>query len=164
MAHKKRRMPEQKPTTSEQVVGTPRDFLDAVEARYGKLDVDLAATKKNAKAPVFITRKENSFNVDWATRFPNKVCWLNPTFNNLGAWFAKCHEELQALLDARSIVLCLTPACISTRGFREHVWGNARVIALSPRLIFEGHTHSYPKDLMLTGWGLTPGFECWKWR
>ena len=43
---------------SVQDVETPRDLLDAVEARFGKLTADLACTRANAKAPDAYTESD----------------------------------------------------------------------------------------------------------
>lgn len=40
-------MPVQKPYSSKQAVGTPDDFLEALQKRFGKITVDLAAHKAN---------------------------------------------------------------------------------------------------------------------
>lgn len=163
-----RTMPEQRPGKSEQDVGTPRDFLDAVEERFGKMHVDLAATKEDAKASIFITPKEDTFTVDWAKRFRGKRCWLNPPFGRMEPWAEKCQMEGAFMRDCRSMsmIFLLTPASIGSNWFRHFVDGYARVFALSPRLTFVGHTQSYPRDLILSVYGdnVEPGFECWRWK
>lgn len=53
-------MPAQKPGKSKQDYGTPKDFIDAVAARFGPLVVDLAAHAGNAKCLEFITRSSAS--------------------------------------------------------------------------------------------------------
>src|ERR1017187_9990574 len=40
-------MPVQKPHSSKQAVGTPDDFLEALQKRFGKITIDLAAHKAN---------------------------------------------------------------------------------------------------------------------
>jgi len=45
-----RTMPAQRPGRSEQTVCTPREFLDAVEKRFGPIRIDLAATAENKVA------------------------------------------------------------------------------------------------------------------
>jgi hypothetical protein len=55
-----KRVPKQKPGKSKQDYGTPWELIRAIEARWGKLTIDLAARADNAKAPLFITPEENS--------------------------------------------------------------------------------------------------------
>jgi hypothetical protein len=43
-----RTVPRQKPHQSEQDVGTPWELIRAVEARFGAIKFDLAATEENA--------------------------------------------------------------------------------------------------------------------
>lgn len=152
-------MPKQRPGKSEQTVGTPRAFIDAVEKRFGKLRVDLAALPENSKAPLCITPEMDSLKQDWNQLSGN--LWLNPPYAKIGDWVAKCAEYHG---DGR--ILVLVPASISTNWFEKHVFGKARIIALKGRLTFEGHTASFPKDLMLLVYdvGEDNGFEVWDWR
>jgi phage N-6-adenine-methyltransferase len=143
---------------SNPVVGTPRDFLDAVESVFGPLEWDLAATAENAKAPRFFTEADDSLSQAWPT---GALCWLNPPYDNIAPWAAKCAHE--AKLGAR--ILFLVPASVGANWFAEHVFGHSMVLFLSPRLVFDGHTQPYPKDLILAGYGFDAlGFEYWQWR
>lgn len=157
-------MPPQRPHRSKQDVGTPRDFLDAVERRFGRIKVDLAARADNAVAPLLITPEEDSLTVPWGERFPGKLAWLNPEFSDLGPWAAKCAHE--AGVQAPGLrVLLLTPASVGAEWFAEHVHRQALVLALRPRLTFVGHTQAYPKDCILSCYGFgAPGFELWRWK
>lgn len=185
-------MPQQKPGRSEQVVGTPWALIRAIERRWGLLSVDLAATPQNTKAPKFLGPPLNSLEEPWH-ELAGGLLWLNPPFENLGAWAEKCRQE--AALGAR--IIMLTPASVGAGWFVEQVCGrqahddyeiaHARVIVLAGRIAFQGcHVRhpkghelagqrrcvdpcegcsAYPKDCMLTLWGLEePGFEVWRWR
>ena len=143
---------------SKQDYATPRDFRLAVRYRFGCIETDLAASLENTLARDFISQHKNSLVQNWAKMTPG-LCFLNPPFDNIAPWAAKCAAE--AKLGAR--ILLLTPASIGTNWFAEHVWGNALVLALRPRLCFDGK-NPYPKDVMLSCFNLgDPGFECWKW-
>lgn len=62
-------------------------------------------------------------------------------------------------------IALLTPASVSTDWFDEFVYGNALVLPIRPRLKFVGMDEYYPKDLMLSIFGLKPaGFEPWRWK
>lgn len=158
-------MPVQKPGRSKQDYGTPWELIRAVEARWGQLRTDLAANDdgSNAKAPQWTS---SAFDYDWSGF---GLCWLNPPFGRIGKWAKKCLEESRR--GAR--IIMLTPASVSSEWFAKYADGNARVVALRPRLTFEGCKHPYPKDCMLTLWGpgfdqddlgIVPMFQTWRWR
>lgn len=148
---------------SKQDYGTPWAFIRAVEARFGPLTFDLAATAANRKAPLHWGPDVgiDSLTRNWAEAHPIGNLWLNPPFANIEAWAMKCATEGT---DRRGLLLFLTPASIGTDWFSRHVERNAVVLGLAPRLTFESTTDPYPKDLMLSifGYGLT-GFGTWRW-
>lgn len=162
-------MPEQKPGKSVQEVGTPRAFLDAVEARFGKLAWDLAADETNHvtagwSGPGSTKQPDSLAGAWWA--LPSGLLWLNPPYANIGQWTEKC-AGWQFGGYGNSIsqrIALLIPAAVGTNYFRRYIDGRARVYFLSPRLTFVGHTQSYPKDLILAMYGETTGYECWRWR
>jgi phage N-6-adenine-methyltransferase len=152
-------MPAQRPHRSEQTVETPKDFLDAIAARFGRLDFDLACTKENAKAPRPVT--SGSLELDWS-QFTGNL-WLNPPYTDLGAWASKCRSE-SIKSHKWNHILLLTPASVGSNWWSKHVDGQAAVYFLSPRLTFVGHSSSYPKDLALSVYGEKPVYECWRWK
>lgn len=166
---------------SKQDYSTPKIFIEAVEKRFGKLVWDLAATEDNAKAPKFITPEQDSLAHGWPVELG--PYWLNPPFDNITPWAAKCAEKY-----LRGTILFLTPAAVGSNWFRDYVWGKAKVIALNGRIIFDGQVEPegwqekhpgkiwkpevYPKDLILSVYnptltmceGLDRPFEVWDWR
>lgn len=156
------KMPAQKPGRSVQTYGTPRDFIAAVEARFGHLVCDLAASADNAKAPAFYDEARDSLSVPWSEEHPTGTLWLNPPFADIDPWAAKCAEEATR---RHGLILMLTPASIGCNWFAAHVRGKAMVLGLSPRMQFEGASDPYPKDLAVSvyGYGLH-GFDTWRWR
>src|SRR5688572_13103528 len=102
---------------------TPWKFIHAVEGKFGKLDVDLAANIGNHKAPLWlgpgstVTPKlgqpppYNAFDFDWHTF--SGLGYLNPPFTNITPWARKCAEECQ--LGAR--ILLLVPASIGANWY-----------------------------------------------
>lgn len=151
--------PQQKPRRSVQVVGTPRDFLDALEARWGALEFDLACTTDNMVAPYGYAWPDcDALAADWST-LPFTRLWLNPEFGQIRRWVRKCAVDRRP--DQR--IFFLTPAGISTNWFRDCVEPNARVYAIN-RMRFVGHEQDFPKDLMLSVFGEPKGFEVWQWR
>lgn len=154
---------------SKQDVGTPREFIAAVEAKYGKLHLDLASTPELAKCDAYITPEEDTFKVDWVEILDERVLtnefypnsWLNPPFKRLKPWMERCFNY-----SAEMNILVLVPASTGSNWFADYVFKKAHVDFIRPRLIFEGETDPYPKDLMLVRYGpnVSPGFDCWKWK
>lgn len=154
------KMPKQKPGNSRQDYGTPRDFLDAVERRYGMIGWDLAATTGNTVAPSFFSPEQDSLKQSWSLPPRVSVAWLNPEFADIDPWAEKC-ESVRFL---RRWTLLLVPASIGTGWYRDHVIGKAYVDGI-PRLTFVGETTPYPKDLLLAAYGYgVSGHGYWDWR
>ena len=162
------KMPAQKPATSEQVVETPDDLLQAVALRFGRLDVDLAALGENAKAPQYLgpdhgdEDRRDALAFPWAEYFPKGNLWLNPEFGDLAKYVEKCAAESKK---REGFILQLGPASVGANYFQDFNMRHGFVLLLSPRVQFVGHKHPYPKDLALTvfGYGLT-GIAPWRWK
>lgn len=142
---------------SKQDVETPPIFIRAIVAKFGLLSFDLAASPHNAKNPNYFTKEQNSLIQPWHEL--RGLLWLNPEFDPIGPWVEKCAKE--AALGAK--ILCLTPASVGSNWFRDFVHKKALVLALNGRITFVGSTDPYPKDLMISAYGFTPGFDVWKW-
>lgn len=157
------REPVQKPGRSKQDYGTPWELIRAIEARFGKLTIDLAATAENKRCDRFISPEVDSLapHVRWASYIGDGIGWLNPPFEDIAPWAEKC-------LSSCANVILLTPASIGSEWFAENVESHAAVVGLRPRLIFEGCKDPYPKDCMLTLWGSVaphlPSLSTWRWR
>ena len=146
---------------SKQDYATPWEFVRSVEERFGTIAVDLAAHADNAKADRFLTEAEDSLSVCWHRLAPGMLLWLNPPFARIAPWAQKCaHETRQG---AR--VAMLVPASVGSNWFADHVLNRALVLALSPRLSFDGR-NAYPKDLILAvyGTGGPTAFDVWRWK
>lgn len=137
-----RTMPAQKPGKSKQDYATPWPFIRALEARFGKIELDLAATKDNTKAPLWITPEQDSLSMDWnAPNFTSaRLAFLNPPFGSIAPWARKCAEA------ERLRILFLVPASVGSNWWAQHVHGQADlVLFVRPRLSFDGK-NSFPKD------------------
>lgn len=148
---------------SKQDYGTPWEFIRAVEARFGPLVFDLAATAENRKAPLHWGPDVgiDSLTRDWAKAHPTGNLWLNPPFSNIEWWASKAANEAPF---RHGLILMLTPASIGANWFAANVNRKAMVLGLSPRLTFEGTNDPYPKDRMLSVFGLgMSGFDVWRW-
>lgn len=174
--------PLQKPGRSKQTYGTPWPLIRAIEARWGPLSIDLAASACEAKAPMFITPEQNSLVQNWDELIGDGLGFLNPEFADIDPWAAKCAACLKSIIN-------LTPASIGSEWFANRCDGKAKVVGLRPRIAFEGchnlfpkgHPRagerrckppcvgcaSYPKDCMLLLWGSRfqkeSIFQTWRW-
>jgi DNA N-6-adenine-methyltransferase (Dam) len=150
--------------TSVQDVETPADLLDAVAARYGSMQVDLAATAANAKAPVWLGPGglvEDTFSLHWqSSSLPPGNRWLNPPFGDIAPWVARCRASWSTTCP----IFLLCPSSVDSNWWADHVHAAARVHFLRPRVKFVGHEQPFPKGLALCAYGLPPGYECWQWK
>lgn len=138
---------------------TPREFVDAVEARFGKFTIDLAASTNNI-CDRWIGKDRDSLEVCWATEIGDGMGWLNPPFAQIDPWALKCRVVGGG---GRRIIL-LTPASLGAEWFVRRVQPSALTLVLRPRLTFVGETTPYPKDLAihLFGFGMV-GLGTWRW-
>ena len=154
-------------SSSKQDYRTPMEFVRLVESNFNlQFAVDAAASEENTKCHEFYDEEDNSLGIDWGVDFPFLVghrhaVWLNPPFKRLDPWMAKCAE--QAVNGVK--IVSLTLAGTSQGWYLNHVLGNAMVLQLRERMIFEGETQPYPKDLMVCLWGMgMVGQGWWSWK
>lgn len=144
---------------SRQDYGTPREFLDAVERRFGTICFDLAASKSNAVCPAHFTKEDDALAQDW--RGIPGTLWLNPPYADIGPWANKCAQ----LSWRYGWLLFLVPASVDSNWFAGAVERCAFVMPLSPRLTFVGEKDPYPKPVMLCAFGFgVSGFQPWRWK
>jgi phage N-6-adenine-methyltransferase len=146
---------------SAQDVQTPANFIEAVERRFGRIHLDLAATEENAQADLRWgpgSKVPDSLVEDWTKR--EGLLWLNPPYGDIEPWARKC----ATCRDRSGWLLFLVPASVGANWFHEHVVPNSHVLELRDRLTFVGSSQPYPKDLLLScfGFGMT-GRSAWHW-
>ena len=110
---------------------TPRDFIAAVEAKFGPIAWDLAAQANTCKARdplAYFDRAHDSLIQDWAACGTLGRTWLNPPFANLKPWLVKAHA-----CRAISAPLVLLPASVCTEYFDAFVRWRAMVYEVTPR-------------------------------
>lgn len=109
-------------------------LIAAVQRTFGTITVDLAAQKENAVVHNYISEAENTFTVDWTQYLDGGLGWLNPpTEVDLTNWTAKCVKE--AGRGAR--ILLFTEAALDTAAFWAHLWPNAAICMLHPRISYD---------------------------
>jgi hypothetical protein len=183
-ASKVHSMPKQKPGHSKQDYSTPKEFLAAVQKRFGfkRFDFDLAALRGNAvdnlgPADLYLGPDHSNamccdaLSFNWS-RAPSGNLWLNPRYADIAPWAEKCaasawweSEKTKRGPGPASgrVIYFLVPASVGANWFAEHVDKKSLVLFPRPRLSFDGK-NPYPKDLILACFGLKPGYECWRWK
>lgn len=144
---------------SNQEVPTPREFLDAVEKRFGKLGWDLAATPENSVTGPrrCFTLLEDSLSdlCNWDSR-PLGITWLNPPFAKIRPWVEKA-SKIRGIWGQGPLVLL--PAAVCTDWFNTYVRNYAKVYELFPR-VFKTEI----RDCILCDYRDNPGRELWVWK
>jgi phage N-6-adenine-methyltransferase len=100
---------------------TPQWLFDRLHAEFN-FKLDVAASAKNAKCPVYIS--EDSLSKDWKELCdPTGAIWMNPPYGRtIGRWLEK------AYLTARQgrTVVTLIPARTDTKYWHSFVWDNIK--------------------------------------
>lgn len=152
---------------SKQTHQTPRDFLDALEFRFGRIDWDLAADAESCvvldeqgqPSGQFFSEEQDSLAQDWGSI--EGLLFLNPPFARLDRWAKKCAEEATP----RTRIILLTQASVGTNWYWQWIRPFAVTYALRPRLTFRGEKDQFPKDLMISYFGLNvTAFGRWNWK
>lgn len=155
-------MPPQKPGKSKQDYATPACFIKALEARFGPLTLDLAASETNRKAPLWLGLDKglNSLEIDWKGAAGDGLCFLNPPFSHIEPWAKKCYIEGERGCK----IFFLVPASVGSNWWRDWVHNKAYAHILNGRITFEGCSDPYIKDLALIqyGYGIS-GYGIWSW-
>lgn len=160
--------PAQKRHRSKQDYGTPPALIDAIARRFGGLTFDAAASAGNAVTRGYFSANEpdhpSALTVDWSRVFTRQdLVFLNPEFGSIGHVWAPLVSYWTTRLPWLRLVM-LTPASVAAEWFQLYVHRRAVVLPLSPRLTFVGCDEPYPKDCMLSVFGLgVAGFEPWRW-
>ena len=125
---------------------TPPELIAAVEKRFGKLVLDLAAEEWNSRCPYALTPADDALSIDWTTY--SRICrdayieeydrevyalsWLNPPYSDIKPWARKCAEECNRGWEGAFLV----PAAVGSTWFRDYVIGQAHVLFLRGRPTF----------------------------
>lgn len=146
---------------SNQIVSTPKEFIDAFERRFGKITWDLAANAENSKAGDRFfgpgsAHSANAFLAKWSGL--GELAWLNPPFEDIEPF---CDRSADAVKKYRQRNALLIPASVCTNYFIEFVKPNAYVFELTPRVF-----KTKIRDCVLAMFEPAGyiGRETWKWR
>jgi phage N-6-adenine-methyltransferase len=99
---------------------TPRWFFSACAARFGRFDLDVAASAENALCPIWLDASTDGLRAEWAPLGGRlRQAWCNPPYGPPGTierWIAKARQERD---DHRIRTLLLLPADTSTRWYHD---------------------------------------------
>ena len=99
---------------------TPQDLFDALDAEF-QFDIDAAASKENAKCPVWYGGLIDALALkQWSTE-PSTI-WLNCPYSLCRQFIAKAAQEARR----GSTVVCLVPSRTDTRWFHSEVYDAER--------------------------------------
>jgi phage N-6-adenine-methyltransferase len=123
---------------------TPQWLIDELAAEFGPFDLDPAASAQNAKAPKFYTQEDDGLSQPWAGRI-----WLNPPYGrDIGRWMARAAQAAQD----GALVVCLVPARVDTRWWRDATAAAALVRFLPGRIRFGGGDPApFPSAVIVLG-------------
>jgi len=139
-------------------IWTPWEFIRAVEKKFGPLAVDFAASGPvSAKAPVWLTPKQDAFTYNWANLLACAgdglgLGWLNCEYGDIAPWAKKCAMEAERGWKG----FLLVPGSIGANWYWNFVEPFADVWSVG-RMVFDNCfnkdgkpiTTPYPKDLIL---------------
>jgi len=132
-------------TSSSDEWETPQEFFDAVNAVF-HFDLDVCATKANAKCKRYFTKDEDGLSQLW-----RGTCWMNPPYGReISLWVRKAYESS---LEVGTIVVCLLPARTDTQWWHDYVISHAKSIGfIRGRLKFSGKGPApFPSALVMFG-------------
>jgi len=90
--------------------GTPLDLFQRLDNEFG-FELDVCASKDNAKCERFFTKQEDGLNQEWSG-----VCWMNPPYGReIKYWMSKAVESWRS----GATVVCLVPARTDTKWWHE---------------------------------------------
>jgi site-specific DNA-methyltransferase (adenine-specific) len=115
---------------------TPQDFFDLWNKRAGPFDLDVCATRENAKCARYFNVQDNGLEQTWS---PLK-CWMNPPYGReISKWMEKAYNESQR----GAWVVCLVPSRTDTKWWHDYAM-RGQVFFIRGRLKFGGGKNSAP--------------------
>lgn len=126
---------------------TPQDFFDKLNEEFS-FDVDVCATKENAKCKKFFTKEDDGLDKSW--HLYNSV-WCNPPYGReIGNWVEKAYYlHKNRVTGITPVIVMLLPARTDTRWFHDYIYGKAEIRFIKGRLKFGGSKNSAPFPSMV---------------
>jgi|SRR6185312_10151181 len=120
---------------------TPQDLFDEICDGFKIVfDVDVCASKENAKVPMFWSKEQDGLKQDWT----GLKCWMNPPYGReIGKWVDK------AATGGAETVVALLPARTDTKWFHKWIYKKAEILFIGGRVKFGGHKNCAPFPSMI---------------
>lgn len=134
---------------------TPPDFLSAIYAAFGDIDIDPCAHELSpviARQRIIPGNGGNGLIEDWI----GDLVFVNPPFSSMLKWLRRADQQWTAG-NAKTIV-ALVPARTDSNWFHDHLRSQAAVYMMRGRLRFlteKGVGNQAPFSLMVVVWGST---------
>lgn len=134
---------------------TPPDFMEAVYAAFGKVDLDPCG---HTLSPVVANRRillsdgGDGLKDDWSGR----LVFVNPPFSQLLRWLRRAHEQWRE--GNVETVVCLVPVRSDSTWFHDTLSVDADIYLLQGRVRFlntQGRSQPTPFSLMVVALGST---------
>jgi phage N-6-adenine-methyltransferase len=122
--------------------GTPPEFYERLNWRFGPFTLDPCADEENAKCSTYFTESDDGLVQDWG----GHTVFCNPPYNDMKSWARKCHEE-SLKPDTKVVLLC--PARTDTRYFADYIMKSAEIHFIKGRLKFGNSTNCAPFPSMI---------------
>lgn len=121
---------------------TPQYLFDKLNSKFN-FDVDVCATKENAKCEKFYTKKQNGLLKEW-----KGVCWCNPPY---GREIIKWVRKASISAKNGATVVMLIPARTDTKWFHDYIYKkeNVKIKFIRGRLKFGSAKNAAPFPSML---------------
>lgn len=121
---------------------TPQCLFDKLNSKF-HFDIDVCATKENAKCKKFYTKKQNGLLQEW-----KGVCWCNPPY---GREIIKWVRKASISAKNGATVVMLIPARTDTKWFHDYIYkkDNVKIKFIRGRLKFGNAQNSAPFPSML---------------
>lgn len=117
------------------VWATPKDFFRKMDEEF-HFEVDVCATKENAKCSKFYTAEDDGLSKEW-----KGVCWMNPPYGRqIGRWIKKAYESAEA----GATVVCLVPSRTDTKWFQDYCLKSSDIRFIHGRLHFNESKDAAP--------------------
>lgn len=122
---------------------TPQWLFDKLNKEFN-FNLDLAATKENAKTSMFCSKENSGLTGIFRGNFN---IWCNPPYSDIKNWCKRCYE----LSNDVNIVVMLVPARTDTKWFHEFCYNqkNVEIRFIKGRLKFGESKNSAPFPSMI---------------
>ena len=118
--------------------GTPQQFFDNMNKRFGPFTLDAAASDLNHKCDEYFTKENDALSQNWGVDAHYEgIVWCNPPYGHgVGKWVQKAVEEVEAGHVKR--VVMLLRSTTDVKWFHDWAWHNcSEMVFVKGRMCFD---------------------------